>query len=97
MAGSLVLRCLHGWLQRRGGRGGRGQLDLAYGIALLVLQHGWHSAIVLVLLAISYSAGWLTKGTRYRIGASWAVGIGTILLKESYRIKRHFTVVCYCV
>lgn len=71
---------------------GRVHIDLVYGLCLLFLQHGLHSFIVLGLLLLSYIVGILTRGSRYRIGAAWAVGIFTILLKESYRVKRNFPV-----
>ncbi|CAM9248218.1 unnamed protein product, partial [Ectocarpus fasciculatus] len=76
-------------------RGGRVYVDLLYGVALVLLQHGRHSLIVFVLLALSYLVGKLTKGTRARVGVAWAFGIFTIALKESYRVKRTYPVSLY--
>ena len=73
-------------------RGGRVYMDLIYGLTLVLLQHGRHAIIVFVLLAVSYVVGQLTKGTRVRVGAAWGLGIFTIALKESYRLKRYYPV-----
>jgi hypothetical protein len=90
VGGSFVLSRLYAAYAARAGKGGQGRvvLDLAFGLSLLLLQHGRHALIVLGLLALSYAVGLLTKDTRYRVGAAWGMGIFTILLKESYRIRR---------
>lgn len=67
-------------------------IDLVYGVSLLFLQHGAHSVIVLGLLLLSYTVGRITAGTRYRVAVAWTMGLLTILLKESYRLKRSYPV-----
>lgn len=99
MGGSFVMsRCYAVYLRvtNQEDRGRRVLIDLFYGVALLLVQHGMHSVIVIALLTVSYAIGRMTRGTRFRVPAAWGFGLLVILLKESYRVKRSYPVMSLC-
>jgi len=72
-----------------------GELTTLYhfvvGFVILVVQHGWHSIIVVVLICGTYGVCRAATrfGRMYAYTSVWACALGIIFLKESYRIQRY--------
>jgi L-lactate permease len=60
---------------------------LITGMIVLVVQHGWHSTVVLSIICASYLIGRLSQRSRLSIPITWVFACFVIALKESYRIQ----------
>lgn len=57
------------------------------GLCFLVVQHGWHSIVVLIIILISFMGCKYFEKRQFGTIWTWCCGILLILLKESYRIQ----------
>lgn len=58
-----------------------------FGLIFIIIQHGWHSIIVIIILLLNYYIGKYFKNTNYGFIIAWIYGIFVLLFKESYRLK----------
>jgi hypothetical protein len=60
---------------------------LVSGLCFLIVQHGRHSIVVLVIILVSYVIGKYFKRSKFGSLWMWVCGLSVILLKESYRVQ----------
>ena len=60
---------------------------LIAGLIVLIVQHGWHSFVVLCIIITSFIFGRILTKSRYSVVLIWIFACSVIALKESYRIQ----------
>jgi hypothetical protein len=62
---------------------------LLCGICFLIVQHGWHAIVVLMIILVSYIGGRYFRHSKFGTLWAWVCGISVIFLKESYRLQHY--------
>ena len=62
---------------------------LLFALGVLVVQHGYHSILVIGIATIAFLLVSVTRGTRYCIPSIWSFAIALLIFKESYRLRRY--------
>jgi hypothetical protein len=62
---------------------------LICGICFLIVQHGWHSIVVISIILVSYIGGKYFRRSNFGTVWTWLFGLFVIFLKESYRVQNH--------
>jgi hypothetical protein len=60
---------------------------LISGLCFLIVQHGYHSIMVLTIIIFSYSSGKYFQNSKFGSLWIWICGLSILLLKESYRVQ----------
>lgn len=66
-----------------------GWLRLLTGIIILLVQHGFHSLIILILAGLGFACAHICAGTFVGPYAIWGYGFFILAFKESYRLMHH--------